>query len=45
MGKFQPIDLDDKPEAVSCTMCDKGTFAEMMFDEKEFEKMPEWLNR
>ena len=45
MGKYQPIDLDDKPEAVQCQMCDKGTFAEMMFDEKEFEKMPEWLNR
>ena len=45
MGKFQPNDLDDKPEAVQCQKCDKGTFAEMMFDQKEFENLPEWLDR
>ena len=45
MGKFQPDDLDDTPGVVKCETCGKGTYAEMVYDSKEFEKMPEWLDR
>lgn len=46
IGTFQPLDLEDGGHTpVSCEPCAKGTFAETIFDQKEFEKIPEWLDR
>jgi len=30
---------------VKCEVCEKGTFAETIYDQKEFEKIPDWLDR
>lgn len=47
MGLYQPNDLDDSVTGsdgtVVCTDCEKGTFAEMTLDIKQFDKMPSWL--
>lgn len=45
LGKYQPDDLDDVGAAVECLSCDRGSFAMKIFDQKEFEKLPDWLDR
>lgn len=45
-GEFQPNDLrDNEKTEVKCEACPKGTFAETIYDMKEFEKIPEWLDK
>ena len=39
------MDLDDTPEKVDCHACGPGTYAEMIYDLKEFEKMPKMFDR
>jgi len=44
---YQPEDLNQKSAAMSqvvtCTACEAGTFADKIYDTKEFNKIPNWL--
>lgn len=46
IGQFQPNDLTaGETTPVQCDLCGKGTFADIMLNQREWLTIPSWLNR